>query len=77
MLRVFTAAILALVVGMLILDSTRESLLLSVGLAVVVVGIGLIRYRGRLAPVGPHAHTEAEDLAEALEEDAEVHGHGA
>jgi GABA permease len=69
--------ITAMIVGMLFLDSTRESLLLSVGLAVVVVAIGLIRYRRQLSPVGPHEHTEAEDLAEVLEEEAEAHGHGA
>jgi GABA permease len=60
-----------------LLDSTRESLLLSVGLAAVVVAIGVIRYRRQLSPVGPHLHTEVEDRAEALEEDAEAHGHGA
>jgi len=70
-------AIVGLIIGMVFVESTRESLFLSVGLAAVVVGIGVFRYRGRLAPVGPHPHTTSEDLAEAVEEDAEVHGHGA
>jgi GABA permease len=38
-------SIVALIIGMMILDSTRESLLLSLALAAVVVGIGLWRYR--------------------------------
>ena len=38
-------SIVALIIGMVILDSTRESLLLSVALAAVVVGIGVWRYR--------------------------------
>lgn len=38
-------SIAALLVGMVILESTRESLLLSVALAAVVVGIGVWRYR--------------------------------
>ena len=38
-------SILALLVGMVILEGTRESLLLSVALAAVVVGIGVWRYR--------------------------------
>lgn len=39
------AAILALIVGMVIVPQTREALLLSVGLAAVVVAIGVFRYR--------------------------------
>jgi len=38
-------SIVALLIGMVILESTRESLLLSVALAGVVVGIGVWRYR--------------------------------
>ena len=40
-------SIVALLIGMVILESTRESLFLSLALAGVVVGIGLWRYRGR------------------------------
>ena len=39
------AAIMALIVGMVIVPQTREALLLSVGLAAVVVAIGVFRYR--------------------------------
>jgi GABA permease len=39
------ASIVALLIGMVILDTTRESLLLSLALAGVVVGIGVWRYR--------------------------------
>jgi len=39
-------AIVALLIGMTVMESTRESLLLSVGLAAVVVAIGVYRYRG-------------------------------
>lgn len=38
-------SIVALIIGMVILESTRESLLLSVALAAVVVGVGVWRYR--------------------------------
>ena len=39
-------SIVALLIGMVILESTRESLLLSLSLfAAVVVGIGVFRYR--------------------------------
>ncbi|HEX9227829.1 MAG TPA: amino acid transporter, partial [Arthrobacter sp.] len=38
-------SIVALLIGMVFLESTRESLLLSLALAAVVVGIGLWRYR--------------------------------
>ncbi|MFK0003986.1 amino acid permease [Paenarthrobacter sp. NPDC090522] len=46
------ASIVALIVGMVILESTRQSLFLSLALAVVVVGIGVFRYR----KAGPPAH---------------------
>jgi GABA permease len=39
------ASIVALLIGMVILESTRESLLLSLGLAAAVVGVGIWRYR--------------------------------
>ena len=54
-------SIVALLIGMVILESTRESLLLSLALAAVVVGIGLLRYRRRgLAPFEGHpVHREA------------------
>lgn len=39
------AAIMALIVGMIIVPQTREALLLSVALAAVVVAIGVFRYR--------------------------------
>jgi GABA permease len=70
-------AIAALIIGMGFLESTRESLWLSVGLAAVVAVIGLVRYRRQRGPVGPHEHTPAEDRAELAEADAEAHGHGA
>ena len=38
-------SIVALLIGMVILESTRESLLLSVALAAVVVSVGVWRYR--------------------------------
>ena len=38
-------SIVALLIGMVVLESTRESLLLSLALAAVVVGIGVWRYR--------------------------------
>jgi GABA permease len=41
------ASIVALLVGMVVLEDTRESLLLSVLLAAVVTAIGVWRYRGR------------------------------
>ncbi|MFD1214093.1 amino acid permease, partial [Arthrobacter sp. GCM10027362] len=46
-------SIVALLVGMVILESTRESLLLSALLAAAVAAIDLRRYRGR--PAGPAA----------------------
>ncbi|MEQ4564754.1 amino acid permease [Paenarthrobacter sp. CAP02] len=54
------AAIVALVIGMVIIDSTRESLFLSLGLAAVVVAIGVWRYRKRGAAGLEAATTEAE-----------------
>ncbi|GER22748.1 GABA permease [Zafaria cholistanensis] len=65
-------AIVAMTVGMLFVDATRESLLLSLLLAAVVVGIGLWRYR--LHHPAPLDH-ETEVRAELLEEDAESHVH--
>ncbi|WGV49911.2 amino acid permease [Rhodococcus erythropolis] len=54
------AAIIALCIGMLTLDSTRSQMIVSLGLAAILVGIGLYRYRN---------HKEAEDAEGA---DAEV-----
>ncbi|MDP9884378.1 GABA permease [Sinomonas atrocyanea] len=68
-------AIVALLVGMLFLDDTRDELILSVALAAVVVAIGVVRYRRR-GPAGTGAPALAKD-AEASEVDAEAHGHGA
>ncbi|TFD29439.1 amino acid permease [Cryobacterium cryoconiti] len=45
------AAIVALLVGMAILERTRQELLMSMLLAGIVVGIGLWKYRGNLGPV--------------------------
>ncbi|WP_434617614.1 amino acid permease [Arthrobacter sp. A5] len=39
-------SIVALLIGMIVLPDTREALLLSAGLAAVVVALGLYRYRG-------------------------------
>lgn len=55
------AAIVALLVGMTVLESTRESLLLSVGLAAVVVGIGVYRYSGGRGGRGPAGHLTTEE----------------
>ncbi|GAB3267548.1 amino acid permease [Sinomonas notoginsengisoli] len=70
-------AIVALLVGMLFFDDTRDELFLSVGLAAVVVVVGVLRYRRQRGPVGPHVHSAAEHRAEVLEVEAEAHGHGA
>ena len=67
-------AIVAMIVGMVFVDATRESLLLSVLLAAIVVGIGLWRYR--LHHPAPLEH-DVEVRAELLEEDAEGHSHNA
>ena len=54
-------SILALLVGMLVLEKTRESLLLSVLLAAVVVGVGLWRYRkGSTKTIDEEFELEAE-----------------
>jgi GABA permease len=53
-------SIVALIIGMVILESTRESLLLSVALAAVVVAIGVWRYRKG----GPGAGTLKEEAPE-------------
>jgi GABA permease len=64
-------SIVALLVGMVILESTRESLLLSLALAADVVALGLWRYRkrGTAAPAvqGAHAgmHGEGEPATAA------------
>jgi GABA permease len=68
-------AIVALLVGMLFLDDTRDELILSVALAAVVVAIGVVRYRRR-GPAAAGPLVLAKD-AEAMEVDAEAHGHGA
>ncbi|MFC7847330.1 amino acid permease [Arthrobacter sp. NPDC057388] len=65
-------SIAALVVGMVMLDSTRESLLLSVALAVVVVGIGVWRYRK-----GGPAHTALATAPESATREAADAGAGA
>jgi GABA permease len=67
-------AIVAMIIGMVFVDETRESLLLSLLLAAIVVGIGLWRYR--LHHPAPVEH-DAEVRAELLEEDAEGHSHNA
>ncbi|SEJ19057.1 gamma-aminobutyrate:proton symporter, AAT family [Arthrobacter sp. yr096] len=53
-------AIVALIIGMVIIESTRESLFLSLALAAVVVAIGVFRYRKRGAtpPEAPTAEAE-------------------
>lgn len=54
------AAIGALVIGMLFLEETRSQLFLSGGLAVVLIVIGLVRYRGTTAPLPGAEQTTAE-----------------
>jgi GABA permease len=53
-------SIVALIIGMVILESTRESLFLSLALAAVVVAIGVFRYRKRGTPSAPVGDTDAE-----------------
>lgn len=53
-------SIIALIIGMVILESTRESLFLSLALAAVVVAIGVFRYRKRGTPSAPMGDGEAE-----------------
>ena len=53
-------SIVALIIGMVILESTRESLFLSLALAAVVVAIGVFRYRKRGTPSAPAGDGEAE-----------------
>ena len=53
-------AIVAMVLGMVVIGETRESLLLSAGLAVVVVAIGAVRQRR-----GHHAPAEASPSGES------------
>ena len=57
-------SIVALIIGMVILDSTRESLLLSVALAAVVVGLGVWRYR-KGGPEGAAREAAAPQAEEA------------
>lgn len=57
------ASIAALLVGMVILPETRESLLLSVLLAAIVVALGAWRYRGRQHAAPAEAQPAAEELA--------------
>jgi GABA permease len=54
-------SIVALLVGMVVLESTRESLLLSLALAAVVVGVGLWRYRrnGKITRAAGSTGTDA------------------
>ena len=54
-------SIVALLIGMVILESTRESLLLSLALAAVVVAIGVVRYRRLGAKAGVPA-TDADGI---------------
>jgi GABA permease len=58
-------AIGALCVAMLLQDETRSQLFLSGGLAVVLVVIGVARYRGRVSPM-PAADHAAAHAAEAV-----------
>ncbi|WP_417234938.1 amino acid permease [Arthrobacter sp.] len=48
-------AIVALLIGMVVLPDTRESLFLSLALAVIVVALGVFRYRRRPAPASAPA----------------------
>ena len=58
-------SIVALLIGMVILESTRESLLLSLALAAVVVGIGVWRYRkGGASPAGQDASGQEDNAPE-------------
>ena len=58
-------SIVALLIGMVILESTRESLLLSLALAAVVVGIGVFRYRRNGAKAAVPATGAGEAPADA------------
>jgi GABA permease len=53
-------AIVALIIGMVIIESTRQSLFLSLALAAVVVAIGVFRYRKRGATPPEATTVEAE-----------------
>jgi GABA permease len=59
------ASIVALLIGMVILESTRESLLLSLALAGLVVGVGVWRYRkgGAGAEASDGGAAEGENVA--------------
>jgi GABA permease len=65
-------AIVALTVGMLFLDDTRDSLLLSLALAAVLVTIGAVKYRSSARPGQPGQPVE---LAEPSESEAGAAGH--
>jgi GABA permease len=56
-------SIVALIIGMVILESTRESLMLSGALAAAVVGIGVWRYRKGDADAGGSIETAPETEA--------------
>ncbi|MEO5995011.1 MAG: amino acid transporter, partial [Arthrobacter sp.] len=64
-------SIVALLIGMVVLESTRESLLLSLALAAVVVGIGVWRYRKNGGkPAAPAADEVKMGASEVPLEDA-------
>jgi GABA permease len=60
-------AITALLIGMVIVPQTREALLLSVGLAAVVVAIGVFRYRNKGAN-----RAAAVELGDELQDDVDA-----
>jgi GABA permease len=53
-------SIVALLIGMVIVESTRESLLLSLALAAVVVAVGVLRYRRKGAEAAGQSAVAAE-----------------
>jgi GABA permease len=71
-------SIVALLIGMVILESTRESLVLSLALAAIVVGLGVFRYRKNgskaTVPAAGDAEAPADAPAEAQADDVKV-GH--
>ena len=56
-------SIVALLIGMVIVESTRESLLLSIALAVVVVAVGVLRYRRKDAAMAAEPARASEAAA--------------
>lgn len=60
-------SIVALLIGMVIVESTRESLLLSLALAAVVVAVGVLRYRRHGAAAGQPDAVEVEPAAAPAE----------